>query len=55
MAHKIIKLIENKELRLKMGESALRAKVIIFRRKRNEKMDIPLFSNLNKMYIIIKK
>lgn len=25
MAHKIIKLIENKELRLKMGESALRA------------------------------
>ncbi|AIL47085.1 Glycosyltransferase [Elizabethkingia anophelis NUHP1] len=47
MAHKIIKLIENKELRLKMGESALRASDY-FSEESVMKKWIYLFSNLNK-------
>ncbi|HFK5507359.1 glycosyltransferase family 4 protein [Elizabethkingia anophelis] len=47
MAHKIIKLIENKELRLKMGENALKASDC-FSEENVMKKWIHLFNNLNK-------
>ncbi|WP_278551584.1 glycosyltransferase family 4 protein [Elizabethkingia bruuniana] len=47
MAHKIIKLIENKELRLKMGENAFKASDC-FSEENVMKKWLHLFNNLNK-------